>query len=185
MPIRSLMRLTWLPITLLAAIVVHPAPGFAKDLDPTCNRDRDVLIPEILKKYDEVDHWVKRVPPEEREYMVTEQTDALKAQSEARLDALVARSYYRAWEFHDEIQDAKDAFVWNTNLPRDASPKERISSVASVLSPLARVTEAWDSYVESDNGKTMTQDQVGTGTVIVWSNITNLQRYIWCWANAL
>ena len=37
----------------------------------------------------------------------------------------------------------------------------------------------------SYNGKTMTRGQVGTGTVIVWSDITNLQRYVLCRAHAL
>lgn len=116
--------------------------------DPRCRDPRftsgqiDILLHASQSAID----LVETVPPDETEYIHNEARIALQQQSRARFNAVAARRYYAALEFHDDAKVVID----NLAAARSATGRDVPRYLVVVLARLADLSDKARSYIDAD-----------------------------------
>lgn len=133
----------------LLVFLTLPSCAYAQMIgDPRCRDPRftsgqvDILIHASRSAID----LVETVPPDEADYIRNEARIALQQQNRARFNAVAARRYYPALEFHDDAKVVID----NLTAARSAAGRDVARYLVVVLARLGDLTDKARSYVDAD-----------------------------------
>lgn len=162
--------------------VLAPLPAFSKDGKSVHACDKSLV--DTLSTLDQLEALVPLVPPEESNYLSQETWSATMAMSGPRLNAVMSRSYYYAWNLHTEFANAREKLQESQN-PASVSLKERIQLASLIPRAVFNASKAWDDYDRADNGKILTARQRDAGAYRMGIATGAPGLYIWCLANLL
>ena len=152
-------------------------------LSATCARIWADALPETYGYLDQIDGVAARVPSTEAIYLEKEYEASLAAKDTQRLNAMIGRPYFYAWQLHLKIDRARKALDQVKQLSPDTAPKAHIQAAALSQADLATVYDAWQAYENSPlagNLPTATIQKTVSQAVSLQSAMT---PYIWCWAD--
>jgi hypothetical protein len=139
------------------AIAVPPLPAppveTSKIANPTCDRAREMNLDEVIKALDKVEAAVPEVPAEEAAYLEKESKLAFSSDDVPRMNAVVQRAYYRAWEVHRDFSLARKEVEQARQLPDAAPIKARIMAAAHAPYALSVARSSWDEPVTRWGGE--------------------------------
>ncbi len=164
----------------LALLVAMPGPALADDA--ACQRDGS-MPEEFLKVMDGLDGIVTLVPPDESKYIGEEYAAAYKAQSEARMQVLVARPMYYPHMFHVEVETARIQLKVLTITT--LAPRERVRMAAFMPAHVMMMKSAFEDVIAHDHRGTVSKVDRDWAIGRLDLELNDIQQYISCWVDKI
>ncbi len=175
---------TLISLTLLTAAA---ATATSPDICPTVTAG---AIGEMLATLKALDDYFPPVSSVDADYLRHQYMDALSdrrsdvpnGRPADHLAALLTRSDFFAWTFHDRIKRVDSRLEEIQKLPASANAALRIAMAAGDLPDISDVEAAWMSYAASNASNDMTGKQYGRLSLAIRALMPKIGEYISCWA---
>jgi hypothetical protein len=173
----------------IVMFVTIAAASIALSKDEKSPNECGKYLSEMSEDLDTLEALVPNVPPEETSYLEKEDAAAIQSRAGKRIYDVEHRPLYAAWHLLNEFHWAREELKGNQRLAALPDLKSNLKFTIEIASriphPMANAKIAWDAFLDADNGRFLTLEQVRLGAEKSEYLLGAPGLYIWCLASFL